>query len=549
MSRFLQQRNNRIFIGEDGRIVVPYLETYLSYGCNLRCSFCGNMSPLSCGIESKETLLQSIEAWGQRFRPGCFALGGGEPLLHPDFMEIVAAACRSFPDSVIAVLTNGTLLTNFSDADLRQFAELQRVDFRISEKQNGDSSTVRQSAERLRSHAISHTVKTTHFKKLYEVDHIGSPIPSNSNPAAAWANCYANDCRNIIGDTLTYCSRLALIRRSLANDELDKRWYRANGHTPMTLANSQQEIVEYLHKGWYPECSLCPERLDDVQARQMSESDVAHIKRQTITFAALNPVPTIDNTLFVSVGAYPNPEERCRNFINSAAKFRVPVTWLSWGEKWYGFNTHKLRLFREKCNVWRSEGKEYVFMLDSKDVVFADTVEVILRKASEVYEPGTLLFNAEFDHHIYPYSDVHFKAMVMREGCHVNSGMIFGHIETFMTVIDLALDIIDGIKNGIPRAGIAEYIANDLTTKGMMEDDQFTYQIASVYYPQYFRLDTDRYLLAWTRVVDKPLSEMRREKVASGGVGQASLIHSSSTISWAGQHTWDRWVRESQLVD
>jgi len=221
-----------------------------------------------------------MEAWGERFRPGCFALGGGEPLLHPDFLEIATAACRSFPNSVIAVLTNGTLLTNFSDADMRQFAELKRMDFRISAKQNTDSAAIQHSAERLRSHAIACHVYTTHFKKLYEVDHIGSPIPSNSNPAVAWSNCYANDCRNIIGDTLTYCSRLALIRRSLANGELDKRWYRANGHTPMTLANTQREIVDYLHKGWYPECSLCPERLDDVQARQMSESDVAHIKRQ-----------------------------------------------------------------------------------------------------------------------------------------------------------------------------------------------------------------------------------------------------------------------------
>ena len=317
----------------------------------------------------------------------------------------------------------------------------------------------------------------------------------------------------------------------------------------MTLANSQQEIIEYLHKGWHPECSLCPERLEEVQARQMSERDISHIKQQTAAISTLKPAPTLENTLFVSVGAYPNPEERCRNFISSAKKFRVPITWISWGDKWHGFNYHKLRLFREKCNTWRSEGKEYIFMLDSKDVVFADDACVILRKASEIYEPGTLLFNAEFDHHIYPYKDEHFKATVMREGCHLNSGMIFGQIDTFMTVIDHALDIIDGIKNGIPRAGIAEYLSNDLTTKRMMEDDQLTYQIASVYHPQYFRLDTDRYLLAWTRVLDKPLSEMRREKVASGGVGQASLIHSSSTISWAGQHTWDRWVWESKLVD
>ena len=103
---------------------------------------------------------------------------------------------------------------------------------------------------------------------------------------------------------------------------------------------------------------------------------------------------TCENTLFVSVGAYQNPTSQCRMFIKTAAKFNVPITWISYGEPWQGFINHKLRTFLENLLQWQQSGTQYVFMLDSRDVVFADDVSVLLQKANAIYTPGTLLFNA-----------------------------------------------------------------------------------------------------------------------------------------------------------
>ena len=271
---------------------------------------------------------------------------------------------------------------------------------------------------------------------------------------------------------------------------------------------------------------------------------------QTHRITTLHPMPSLDNTLFASVGAYSNPEVRCRNFMKSAEKCGVPLTWLSWGEPWQGFNHHKLHLLREQCPIWRDHGIKYVFMLDSNDVVFADGVDVVLRKAAEIYEPGTLLFNAEWDNHIYPYQNEQFREIVKQKGKHLNYGMIFGDIETYLTVIGLALDLMDDIKNGTPQAGLAELVYRDPAARHMWEDDQLSYQIASVYYPEYFRLDTDRYLFTWVGILDKPLDEMRRNAKGDGYqyIGQASLIHSSSTIKFGSQEKWDTWVRENGLV-
>jgi hypothetical protein len=148
---------------------------------------------------------------------------------------------------------------------------------------------------------------------------------------------------------------------------------------------------------------------------------------------------------------------------------------------------------------------------------------------------------------IYPYKNELFRTMLKSEGCHLNSGMIFGGIDTFITVIEHALNIRKGIWKGTPRAGIAQMVHDDSSTRRMMQSDQFAYQIASIYYPQYFRLDTERYLLSWVGILNRPIAEVRSAPVGYCGIGEASLIHSSSTIHFGSQQMWDNWVTQNIL--
>jgi len=127
---YLQHRNEKIYI-DGGIIIMPYLETYFAYGCNLRCSFCGNMSPFSSGFEQKESIIHSLREWSKRIRPAMFAISGGEPLLHPDFIELMQEVRACFPDSNIKLKTNGTLLDRLSDDDLRKCSD---IEFYIEDK-------------------------------------------------------------------------------------------------------------------------------------------------------------------------------------------------------------------------------------------------------------------------------------------------------------------------------------------------------------------------------------------------------------------------------
>jgi GR25 family glycosyltransferase involved in LPS biosynthesis len=283
----------------------------------------------------------------------------------------------------------------------------------------------------------------------------------------------------------------------------------------------------------------------------------------------LKPVPkdrmvwpklTLENTMFVSVGAYPQPQVTCRNLIETADKFGIPITWISYEEKWKNFNYHKLQLLRELCLEKQTSGIKYVFMFDSCDVAFTDKVETLLHKAAKIHEPGTLLFNAELNDNFYPYSDSLFDRTLVASGCHLNSGLIFGESATFIKVIDLARRLISELKRGTPRTGIAEHVyAKNVSTK-IYDDDQFTYQLTSIYYPQYFRIDEDRSLFAWTYELEQPLDEYRNTAIVSGCVGQASVIHSSSTVkcqrdglkkfsTWVNNNILDKPVKKELTLD
>jgi MoaA/NifB/PqqE/SkfB family radical SAM enzyme len=79
--------------------------------CNLDCSTCMRNAwdePLGC--MSKETFLRIMEALKQFSPPPSVFLGGlGEPLFHPDIIEMTAEA-KSL-NSPVELITNGTLLT------------------------------------------------------------------------------------------------------------------------------------------------------------------------------------------------------------------------------------------------------------------------------------------------------------------------------------------------------------------------------------------------------------------------------------------------------
>lgn len=91
------------------------VEVELAEACNLRCQFCYNsLKPVFASRSDAMAILDTLSGQGILE----IVLTGGEPLLHPDFMDIVEHACIQFP--TVMVQTNGTLLSPSVVAGLKR---------------------------------------------------------------------------------------------------------------------------------------------------------------------------------------------------------------------------------------------------------------------------------------------------------------------------------------------------------------------------------------------------------------------------------------------
>jgi len=78
-----------------------------------------------------------------------------------------------------------------------------------------------------------------------------------------------------------YCAKLAHMILAVKDEAIGPEWDRVLSHKPVSFESSQQEILDYLRQGAVPECSVCPETYEVVEARQLAAADVNRIK-QTI---------------------------------------------------------------------------------------------------------------------------------------------------------------------------------------------------------------------------------------------------------------------------
>ena len=98
------------------RYYLQYFSTALVTHCNLNCMYCDHFSPLANEkFYSVGELKKQFERMNLVFNVQNIGLMGGEPLLHPDIINIVKITRKIFKNSNILIYTNGILLQSKSD--------------------------------------------------------------------------------------------------------------------------------------------------------------------------------------------------------------------------------------------------------------------------------------------------------------------------------------------------------------------------------------------------------------------------------------------------
>ncbi|MEM7153279.1 MAG: radical SAM protein [Myxococcota bacterium] len=102
---------------EQGRVRVEAFEIHIAEHCNLRCANCCNMSPF---VARHSLGVAEVEAICERMRSVLHAdvikIMGGEPLLHPEIVEIIGVLRRSGVADRVRLFTNGLRLKAMPDA-------------------------------------------------------------------------------------------------------------------------------------------------------------------------------------------------------------------------------------------------------------------------------------------------------------------------------------------------------------------------------------------------------------------------------------------------
>ncbi|HEX3865237.1 MAG TPA: hypothetical protein VHV78_00740, partial [Gemmatimonadaceae bacterium] len=99
-----------------GRVQTRSLEAHVVDHCNLTCAECCSLSPLlPRWTVTPAAFTRDLSYAVPLLQPRVFKLVGGEPLMHPDIVELARIARHMQVAPVISLTTNGFLLSRMPD--------------------------------------------------------------------------------------------------------------------------------------------------------------------------------------------------------------------------------------------------------------------------------------------------------------------------------------------------------------------------------------------------------------------------------------------------
>jgi hypothetical protein len=273
---------HQIYIDKQRKLVLPVINFFLSHKCNLKCEYCEYFNPFRTKIPSKEELLDSIEVWSTKIEPQKIIIGGGEPLLNPDYKEIVLATRKAWKNAIIDIISNGLLIPKIHDEFLVTMAK-QKIGFKVSRHLKTEQYTenLNKSIQRFKKFGVDYEIMESFdaWVACHELDNYGVPKPSKSNPQKAWLQCLSKYCISINGHELHRCSTLMNIRLALKEGVLSPAWSHAATHEGISVDQPIENLLKYMKDGFMKECSICPDKIISVPARQMRPDELQIYKQ------------------------------------------------------------------------------------------------------------------------------------------------------------------------------------------------------------------------------------------------------------------------------
>lgn len=233
-----------------GFSMIDRIEYSITDQCNLNCAYCCHYAAIAKTyfvnfnqFESDVIRLSELTSEGKQL--GTLGILGGEPLLHPDFIDICITARKFLPLSRIRVTTNGLLLHKLTK---QQLCILHRYDIEILISKYRETDDFDGMHNLLTEYGIIHKFcqngNLVEFYK-YSMDENGEQnVIEAHNNCELWSGSRYYTCHELRDGELYPCSQIA---RAASLNEKFGTAFRVSPHDSINIhKHTLSEIQSFL---------------------------------------------------------------------------------------------------------------------------------------------------------------------------------------------------------------------------------------------------------------------------------------------------------------
>jgi hypothetical protein len=191
---------------------------------------------------------------------------GGEPLFHPQIIEVIRDMRIYWKNSDVELITNGLLLPQMNDSFFECLSE-NRINVTVS-RHFDDLHYNRffdAGIKRLDENDIEPNLSQNnwYWVKCYKIDETGNAKPYQSDPQKAWNICYVkNRCTTLIDNKLYRCPQLGCFSYARQKGFVSEAWDIVLNYQPLLPNCTEQELRDFINGGACEQCSICPEKFE-----------------------------------------------------------------------------------------------------------------------------------------------------------------------------------------------------------------------------------------------------------------------------------------------
>ena len=249
-----------------------YLETNVVDHCNLNCKGCAHFSNIyDNNYVDLFKYERDIKLISQKFNVYYFRILGGEPLLHPDFSELLNISRRTLPNTKIVVVSNGLLLDKLDEKVIKSFVDNDIIiSISLYEPTNKKIDKI---LNILNANKITYLINDDFFSPIEPIKKFQTrlTLENNNNGDKVSKECIGRFCRFLRDGKIAKCFYPLLI------EILNKRYgtnyvVSRDDYIELSAISSGWDAIKKLNNST-PFCNYCGENITEFDWEGFHKND------------------------------------------------------------------------------------------------------------------------------------------------------------------------------------------------------------------------------------------------------------------------------------